>query len=113
MTGVSKTAVTKFVVNAGTAAARYHERFFRNLQSKRIQVEEVWGFVGSKAKTYVPSGQRCRKGRRAWLWVSTDAETKLVPTWLVGTREGEFAAMYMHDLADRLSNRVQLTTDGH
>ena len=100
LTGFSKTTVMKLAVDAGQAASWYQDRVFRNLQSKRIQVDEVWGFVGSKAKNTSQEAKDAGVAGDAWLWVATNAETKLVPTWLVGTRDGECAALFMHDLAD-------------
>jgi IS1 family transposase len=113
LTGASKTTVAKLVVDAGCACAWYQDRVFRNLECKRIQVDEVWGFVGAKAKNADPALKAAGQAGDAWLWVATDAETKLVPSWLVGTRDGECAAVFMQDLAPRLLNRVQLTSDGH
>jgi IS1 family transposase len=113
VTGFSKTTVTKLVVDAGQAASWYQDRVFRNLQSKRVQVDEIWGFVGSKAKNTAPELRTAGLAGDAWLWVATDADTKLVPTWLVGTRDSECATVFIQDLADRLANRIQLTSDGH
>ena len=114
LTGISKNdTVTKLVVDAGQACSWYQDRIFRNLDCKRIQVDEVWGFVGAKAKNADPALKAAGQAGDAWLWVATDAQTKLVPSWLVGTRDGECAAIFMHDLTDRLANRVQLTSDGH
>ena len=93
LTGFSKTTVMKLAVDAGQAASWYQDRVFRNLQSRRVQVDEVWGFVGSKAKNTPAELKDAGVAGDAWLWVATDAETKLVPTWLVGTRDGECAAL--------------------
>ncbi len=111
LSGASKTTVTKLLVDAGSAAAWYQDRVFRNLECKRLQVDEVWGFVGAKQKN-VPEAKRGQAGD-VWLWVATDADTKLVPSWLVGGRDSDSAIAFMDDLASRLSNRVQLTSDGH
>jgi IS1 family transposase len=113
LTGISKTTVTKLVVDAGQAFAWYQDRIFLNLECKRIQVDEIWGFIGAKAKNANPALKVSGQAGDAWLWVATDAETKLVPSWHVGTRDGDCAAIFMQDLASRLANRVQLTSDGH
>lgn len=113
LTGVSKTTVTKLVVDAGTAAAWYQDRVFQNLTSKRVQVDEIWGFVGAKQKNVANAKRRDLAYGDAWLWVATDADTKLVPSWLVGGRDSDYAMAFMDDLASRLANRVQLTSDGH
>jgi IS1 family transposase len=101
------------VVDAGTAAAWYQDRVFQNLSCKRLQIDEIWGFVGAKQKN-VPSMKRV-SGHvgDAWLWLATDAETKLVPCWHVGRRDGNAAMEFIGDLASRLVNRPQVTTDGH
>jgi IS1 family transposase len=113
LTGISKTTVTKLLVDAGKAAAWYQDRIFQNLQSKRIQVDEIWGFVGAKQKNVATARRKDLAYGDAWLWVATDADTKLVPSWLVGGRDSDYAIGFMDDLASRLANRVQLTSDGH
>jgi len=113
LTGASKNTVIKLAVEAGQAAAWYQDRVFRNLTCKRIQVDEIWGFVGAKAKNAKPELKIAGEQGDAWLWVATDADTKLVPSWLVGGRDSDYAIAFMDDLASRLTNRVQLTSDGH
>jgi len=111
LTGTSKATVTKLVVDAGCAASWYQDRVFRNLDCKRLQVDEIWGFVGAKQKN-VRDAKRGQAGD-VWLWVATDADTKLVPSWFLGGRDSDAAIIFMDDLASRLANRVQLTSDGH
>lgn len=112
LTGASKTTVSKLVVDAGTAAAWYQDRVFQSLSCKRLQIDEIWGFVGAKQKN-VPNMKRVRgQAGDAWLWLATDADTKLVPCWHVGRRDGDAAMQFIDDLASRLANRVQITTDG-
>ena len=113
LTGASKTTVTKLLVDAGSAAAWYQDHVFQNLPCRRIQVDEVWGFVGAKAKNAKPHLAATGQAGDVWLWVATDADTKLVPTWFVGGRGSDSAIVLMDDLASRLANRVQITTDGH
>lgn len=112
-TGISKTTVTKLLVDAGTACAWYQDRVFQNLECRRVQVDEIWGFVGAKARNANPTKKAAGEAGDAWLWVATDADTKLVPSWLVGGRDGEWAMAFIDDLRSRLANRVQLTSDGH
>jgi IS1 family transposase len=113
ITGVSKTTILKLIEDAGRAAAWYQDRVFQNLKSKRLQVDELWGFVHAKQKN-VPRAKKAPVGAGdCWLWVATDADTKLVPSWYVGGRDSDAAIVLMDDLASRLANRVQLTTDGH
>lgn len=79
LTGISKTTVTKLVLDAGQACSWYQDRVFRNLECKRIQVDEVWGFVGAKAKYADSALKAAGRASDVWLWVATDADTKLVP----------------------------------
>lgn len=105
--------VTKLLVDVGTACAEYQDGALRNLPCKRIQCDEVWSFVGAKQKN-VPAEKKGMFGMGdVWTWTAIDADTKLVASWMVGTRDGEAAKAFIGDLADRLANRVQLTTDGH
>jgi IS1 family transposase len=113
LTGVSKTTILKLVEDAGAAAAWYQDRVFQNLTCKRLQVDEVWGFTHCKQKNVAKAKAAPANAGDAWLWVATDAETKLVPSWFVGGRGSDAAIVLMDDLASRLANRVQLTTDGH
>jgi IS1 family transposase len=113
LTGTSKTTVTKLLVDAGSAAAWYQDRVFHNLECKRVQVDEIWGFVGTKAKNAKPELKAAGEAGDVWVWVAADADTKLVPSWLVGGRDSEWAIEFMDDLASRLANRIQLTSDGH
>ncbi len=111
MTGVSKNTITKLLVDMGTACAIYQDQTLVNLPCKRIQVDEIWSFVGSKEKN-VPQGKECQYGD-VWTWTAIDADTKLVPAWLVGGRDADYANEIMMDVAKRITGRVQLTSDGH
>lgn len=113
MTGVAKNTIVKLLGDLGMACAEYQDKAFRNLKCERIQCDEIWSFVGAKAKNATVNQQLDYGWGDVWTWVSMDADTKLVPCWLVGTRNGEAATEFMLDLASRLDNRVQLTTDGH
>ena len=84
---------------------------FRNLKTRRVQCDEIWAFVGAKHKDV--SADKQGQWGDAWTWVGIDADTKLVVSWRVGSRDLGTAYDFMHDLAGRLANRVQLTTDGH
>jgi IS1 family transposase len=114
MTGVSKKAVSRLLVEAGAAAAEYQDRVFRNLQCRRLQVDEIWTFNYCKAKNVTPEiAAKVPNAGDLWLWVAFDADTKLVPCVRLGARGAEDANEFIHDLASRLSHRVQLTSDGH
>jgi len=113
ITGTAKGTVTRLFVSVGAACAEYQDTHLRNLQSKNIQCDELWSFCYAKQKN-VPEEKRGRFGYGdVWTWVAIDADTKLVPCWLVGLRDAGYAFEFMRDLRSRLANRVQLTTDGH
>jgi IS1 family transposase len=85
----------------------------RNVKSRRIQCDEIWQFCYAKAKN-VPADKKGTFGYGGvWTWTALDADTKLIPSWLVSTRDGGAAYTFMTDVASRLANRAQLTTDGH
>ncbi|HVF61060.1 MAG TPA: IS1 family transposase [Thermoanaerobaculia bacterium] len=109
----SKGAVTKLVTELGPVCAAYMDDNLRNLACKRIEVDEIWAFCYAKAKN-VPEDKRGVFGYGdVWTFTAIDPDTKLVPTFLVGSRDAGTATEFMQDLAGRLAGRVQLTTDGH
>jgi IS1 family transposase len=112
-TGASKTTVSKLVVDAGQAAAWYQDKVFHGLTCKRIQVDEIWNFVYAKQKNVADAKAAPDGAGDVWTWTAIDADTKLMPAWFVGSRDSESAAWFLTDLAFRLANRVQLTSDGH
>lgn len=112
MTGAAKKTVSKLLVDLGTVCSAFQDRTLRNLSCKRVQCDEVWAFVGAKEKN-ASAEQKEQGWGDAWTWTAIDADTKLVPCWLVGSRDASAAYHFMHDLAERLASRVQLTTDGH
>lgn len=113
LTGASKNTVVKFLRDAGEACARYQDETLRGLTCKRIQVDEIWSFVGMKQKN-VPAERRGEFGiGDVWTWTAIDADTKLAVSWLLGDRTTATAKEFMVDLASRLANRVQITSDGH
>lgn len=113
ITDTSKNTVTKLLCDLGAACAKYQDEHLRNLTCKRLQCDESWSFVYSKEKN-VPSDKKGQFGYGdIWTWTAIDADTKLVPAWFVGNRDGETAKIFIEDLKSRLKNRVQLTSDGH
>lgn len=113
MTGVARNTVTKLLVDLGTACSEYQDRTLKNLSCKRLQLDEIWSFVYAKAKN-VPAERAGEFGvGDVWTWTAIDAETKLIPSWMVGTRDGDAAKAFVNDLAGRLANRVQITSNGH
>ena len=110
--GCSINTITKLLVDLGTACAIYQNDTLRNLICKRVQVDEIWAFCGSKAKN-TPAEKRAAGYGDIWTWVAIDADTKLVPSWYVGGRDADSANEFIGDLAGRIENRMQLTSDGH
>ena len=109
MTGVAKGTVLRLLADVGRACAEYQGRTFRNLSCRRVQCDEIWSFCYAKEKN-VPLWDRDRFGvGDVWTWTAIDADTKLVPCWLVGERTARYASWFMHDLASRLLHCVQLT----
>lgn len=112
MIGCSINSVTRLLVLAGKAAERHQHEIMQNLTCERLQIDEIWSFCGSKQKN-VPEELKDVWGHGdVWTWTAIDAETKLVPAWHVGWRNAEDAEEFIADLASRLANRPQLTTDG-
>jgi len=113
ITGVAKNTVAKLLVDLGTACREYQDRVLVNLSCKKIQCDEIWSFCYAKEKN-VPQDHKGEWGYGdVYTWTAIDADTKLIPAFLVGRRDAEYARVFMLDLASRLKNRVQLTTDGH
>ena len=112
MTGVSKNTIVKLLVDLADACVAYHDRNVRNLKVRRLQCDEIWNFVGAKAKNVTPE-QKAEGWGDTWTWTGLDADTKLCVSYLVGGRDLVWATEFMHDCAIRISNRVQITTDGH
>jgi IS1 family transposase len=112
--GCSINTVDKLLCDAGEAALWHHDRHVRGVQAARVQCDEIWSFVHAKAKN-APKSTRSGDPTigDCWTWTAIDADSKLLISYLVGGRDAEFALMLMDDLRGRLSNRVQLTTDGH
>jgi IS1 family transposase len=113
VTGAAKNTVTKLLVELGSACAEYQHRVMQHLPCRNLQVDEIWSFCYAK-KRNVPDEHRGEFGYGdVYTWVAIDADTKLVPTYLVGERKLADAKVFMEDLAERMANRIQLTTDGH
>jgi IS1 family transposase len=113
ITGVSKNTVLRLLADAGEACAKYQDEAMRNLNCKRVECDEIWSFVGMKQKNVPEELQGTFGLGDVYTWTAIDADTKLVPCWHVGTRDADSAYAFIHDLASRLANRIQLTTDGH
>jgi IS1 family transposase len=113
ITGASKNTIAKLLIQVGKACVDYQNKTFLNLSCKRLQCDEIWSFCYSKQKN-IPEKYKGKFGYGdVYTWVAIDAETKIVPSWLVGSRDSKTAKVFMDDLSSRLKHRVQLTTDGH
>jgi IS1 family transposase len=113
MCDVSFNTVSKLLIDVGSACYDYQDKTLRNLPCKRVQCDEIWSFCYAKERN-VPEDKRGEFGiGDVYTWVAIDADTKLVPCWLVGKRDAEYAYGFIQDLSQRLANRVQLSTDGH
>ena len=110
---VGKNTVLRLMIDAGKACMAYHDKYVRNLTSKRIQVDEVWSFIYPKQKTVDTAKSAPDGAGDAWTWTAIDAQSKLLVSYFVVGRDGDCAAWFISDLASRLAHRVQLTSDGH
>jgi IS1 family transposase len=115
LVGCSTNTTLKLIADLGRACATFHDEEVREVQAERVQCDEIWGFCYAK-RANVPEDKKGVFGfGDVWTFVSIDADTKLVPSWLVGMRTIECARAFMEDLKGRLAtgHRIQLTTDGH
>ena len=113
ITGTSKNTVSKLLVDAGKACAAYHEANVRDLQTTRVEVDEIWSFTYAKQKNVKTAKAAPASAGDTWTWTAVDADSKMIVSYLVGGRDAEYAMWFMDDLRSRLANRVQLTSDGH
>ena len=110
MCGASKITVLRLLADAGQFCADYHDVFVRGLVTKRVQADEAWSFCGCKDKAK-KAGKRGHGS--VWTWVAMDADSKLIISYLVGSRGAEAAQEFARDIADRVSGRIQLSTDAY
>ncbi|MGZ9201793.1 MAG: IS1 family transposase [Caulobacteraceae bacterium] len=110
---VSFNTVAKALVDAGAVCAQMHDEMVNDVKASRIQCDEIWAFNYCKQRTVATARAAPEGAGDLWTWTAIDADSKLIVSYLVGDRSGQAAIELMDDLRDRLSNRVQLTTDGH
>src|SRR5437763_13839978 len=113
MTGVAKGTILRLLAEVGAACEEFHNATVRNVSAKRVQIDEIWSFVGAKQKNVTVEMAAERICGDVWTFTAIDAQTKFVISWMVGGRDAGLATEFLQDVAGRLSNRVQLTTDGH
>src|SRR3989304_10348278 len=113
ITDTAINTVVKLLKEVGAACYEYQDKTLRNIPSKKLQCDEIWSFVYAKTKN-VPEQHSGKFGYGdVWTWTAIDADTKIIPCWLVGQRTSACAIEFIQDLKNRLANKVQLTTDGH
>lgn len=113
LAGVSINTVSKLLVDAGQVCAAFHDEMVQNVPSKRVQCDEIWSFCYAKRKNVTPEiAEKHADAGDVWTWTALDSDSKLIVSYLVGSREYSSAMEFMRDAAGRLANRVQLTTDG-
>ena len=110
---VSINTVSALLVDAGKACAAHHDTTVRGVKSKRIQADEIWSFCYAKAKNVPTVKAAPEDAGDVWTWTALDADSKLIVSYLIGGRDADSANEFMLDVAGRVANRVQLTTDGH
>jgi IS1 family transposase len=110
---VSFNSVVKLLADAGHACAAYHDKHVRGVKAKRVQCDEIWSFCYAKSKNVRDAKAPVEGAGDVWTWTGIDPDSKLIVSWVVGSRDSYSAKSLMDDLAARLANRIQLTTDGH
>jgi IS1 family transposase len=111
---VSINTVAKLLEDAGKACAAFHDKTVRNVKVRRVQADEIWAFVAAKQKNVRRMMKATVEGAGdVWTWTALDADSKMILTWSVGSRDADSARVLMDDLSARVANRIQLTTDGH
>jgi IS1 family transposase len=112
MTGIARNTITKLLVDLGEACMAYHDAHVRNVRVQRLQCDEIWAYIGAKARNVSAEKKEIGWGD-VWTWVGLDADTKLVVSYLVGGRGAGWARDFMMDCATRIVGEPQITTDAH
>ena len=110
---VSFNTVAKLLIDAGKICADLHDELVQGVTASRVQCDEVWSFTYAKQKNVAKAKAAPDEAGDTWTWTALDADTKLIVSSMVGGRDAEYANAFMDDVASRLANRVQMTTDGH
>ncbi|MCP4145609.1 MAG: helix-turn-helix domain-containing protein [bacterium] len=111
--GMSKNTISKLLIDAGKVCAEYHDENVRNVKSQRIQCDEIWSFTYAKQRNVKTAKSAPEGAGDTWTWTAIDADSKLIISYLVGSRDAEYANAIMQDVGDRLANKVQLTSVEH
>lgn len=107
MTGIHRDTIMRLGVRVGEACKRIMDEKMRNIPAAQIQVDEIWGFIGAKRR----NAERTGNYGDVWTFIALDADTKLIPSFVVGKRDGYHTKMFIDDLAGRVSKRIQLSSD--
>lgn len=110
---VSINTVSKLLEDAGRFCTGFHDAKVRNVKAKRVQVDEIWSFTAAKQKNVATMKSPVDGAGDTWTWTAIEAQTKLIISHFVGGRDGDCAAWFIQDVADRVASRIQLTSDGH
>ena len=110
---VSFNTVAKLLIDVGKVCADLHDELVQGVTARRVQCDEVWSFTYAKQKNVATAKAAPQEAGDTWTWTALDADTKLIVSSMVGGRDAEYANAFMGDVASRLANRVQMTTDGH
>ena len=111
LTDVSMPAILKLLVDVGAVCAKAHDRLVRNLNTARVECDELWAFIARKNKN-ASEEDKARGEGDSWTWIGIDADSKLIISYLVADRGPDSASQFIGDLSSRLANRVQISTDG-
>ena len=112
MTGVSKPTILKLVADLGGVCAAYHDRYVRNVKARRIQCDEIWSVNYCKDANLAKAKAAPARAGSTWTWTAIEAQTKLIISYWVGDRDGQTALAFIQDMASRIVDRPQITTDG-
>lgn len=112
MTGVSKPTILKLLADIGTPCSEYQDKTIMNLNTTRVECDELWSFVAGRRKNLAPEKRNVFGFGDTWTFTGIDCDSKLIISFFVGKRDAQSATFFMRDIALRLKNRVQLTVDG-
>lgn len=112
LTGASKNTVAKLLIDVGKACMAFHDENVRDVNTARVQVDEIWSFTYAKQRNVATAKAAPEGAGDTWTWTAIDADTKLIISYLVGERDSEYAMAFIDDLRQRVATRFQLTSDG-
>ena len=109
ITGVHRDTIMRLGVRAGEGCARLLDAKMRNLSCRQLQFDEIWGFIGKKERHCAPDDSL--ELGDVWTFCAIDSETKIVPSFKCGKRDLPTANAFVADVASRMRNRVQISSD--